>query len=95
MRAECGQCGGTMNRTCKGAMSGQGRPLGKLAAWLAWDCGGFQEAHSGMQHPSEEDRTLHRARVEALPGNHDWIEAERRKNEVLDNMVTGEPRRIP
>ena len=45
MRAECGVCSATMTRTCRlpDRKTGQGRPLGLLAAWLLGGCASRDE----------------------------------------------------
>jgi hypothetical protein len=105
MRAVCSICHSTLSRTCQAPpvstragtkLHGQGRPLGKLWAWLSQgkDLG---TAHTSEQHklvrPSLADRERGRAEAASQEEAVQWLASERPRDDR--DTAAGEPRDLP
>ena len=96
MKGVRGLCGAGLNRTCRPRPNGQGRPLGLIGAWLlVLGDPGHSAAEHGQARPSFAERVEARARLSALEGVDAWLAAERVIDPAIDDVGSGEPRRIP
>ncbi len=105
MRGVCLECTSTLTRTCKvserarrGTKAfGQGRPLGKVWAWIkhgdALGPGHSAEAHKAFQ-PSQAARRTAREEASAQPGAEEWL-AEERAIDPTRDLPDGEPIDLP
>ena len=100
LRAVCGRCGSEFNRTCNpNTLSGQGRPCGKLGAFIHFDCKGSVVVHkhavkSGAFDPFDV-RVAGRCFVGTNPYCDMLFNEERLLNAACDDMASGEPTVIP
>ncbi len=106
MRAICMRCEATLSRTCRppapgtrrtSKLYGQGRPIGKLCAWLlhgeTLDGHHSREEHRSFKDPSFPQREAARAMARLLEGSHIWFDAER---PVVDgDAASGQPLIVP
>ena len=105
MRACCACCNATLSRTCKpssGARpgsraSGQGRPLGKLWAWLLWVAQNPEhsaEYHQAYAHDLAARQSarsdVSRPEIQAQQ----WLDSERPRVLGID-LEDGEPPHVP
>ena len=108
MRAQCECCGVSFSRTCKPPpekgssrpvtrVDGQGRPVGKLWAWLQQaDVLPRNHAKDTHRHFSASlaERIAARQSFAAQQGAELWLSHERRVNPSVDTPE-GEPRELP
>jgi hypothetical protein len=96
LRAHCSRCGQEANRTYKepdGKPNGQGRPIGRLCAWLRYDCGGERAKHK-KYNPDLLTRVAARIWLGGFP-DAQWLFKERPVNIDIDGEPHGEPYKLP
>ena len=70
MRSVCVKCGKTKSQACRFA-----RPIGRLWAWLTFDCGGDRRLHEDHE-PLFPEREAARHAFFWLDGIDRWLHAE-------------------